>query len=324
MIGIGLAGYGHWGPNLARNLAAAGASIVAISDTRQDRLASAQATYPDAKPLAQWRDFFRHPGVDAVVVATPPATHFEIAHASLSAGKHVLVEKPIATSSEQTRRLIDAAARRGLTLMVDHTFLYSGGVRAIRGMIADGSVGDLLGYNGVRISPHPPSKDVDVIWDLGAHDLSIMDYLFAREPTAVAATGLAASGEPVVDDAYLTVAFGPSSINHVHVSWLSPVKIRRVLIGCERRMIVYDDMEPAEKIRVREYDAGQSDPSTPPLDVVEPLAAVAREFLDCIATGRRSLTDGEAGLRVVQVLEVASASLRQGGRMLRFPEGTGV
>jgi predicted dehydrogenase len=327
VIGIGLVGYGHWGPNLARNLAAAGARIVAVSDQREDRLALAQTHYPGIAAAARWNELVAHQGVDAVVVATPPATHFEIAGNSLASGKHVLVEKPLTTDSDQACRLIDCATRRGLTLMVDHTFIYSSSVQAIRRIVADGTLGDFHCYDGIRLSPRPACDHVNVVWDLAAHDLAIIDYIVERRPTGVAAIGLANPIDSPVDDASVTLTFGAGLISHVHVSWLSAVKIRRTLIGGSRRTIVYDDMEPGEKVKVHDFDpqrriggkAGEM--WAPRLDAGEPLAAVAREFLDCIATARRPLADGEAGLRVVQALEVAGTSLQQGGRMLRLPDG---
>jgi len=336
MIGIGLVGYGYWGPILARNLVAAGARIVTISDLRDDCLAQAKARYPDVDPVSQWQDVIRNPNVDAIVIATPPSTHFQIALSSLIAKKHVLVEKPITISSNHARRLIDTAAMADLTLMVDHTYLYADSIQTIRRMIVEGKLGELQYYDSLRIGPRPPFIDVDVLWDLAAHDIAILDHIFARCPERVMAIGSGRPSGSHIDDANITFSFGNGCISHVHVGWLSPVKIRRTLIGGSRRTISYDDMEPIEKLKVHDYaegverskkvagqipDGGRPGVTwTPTVDAGEPLAAVAREFLDCISTGRRPLADGESGLRVVEVLEVADASLKSGGRMLRFPD----
>ena len=335
MIGIGVVGYGHWGPNLARNFAAAGARIVAVGDRRRDRLELARRHYPRAMLTAHWRDLIRTPGGDAVVVATPPSRHFEIANDSLSAGKHVLLEKPLSTSSEQACRLIESAARRRLTLMVDHTFVHAGSIRSIHRLVADGMLGKLRYYSGVRIGPPPACPHVNVLWDLAVHDIAILDHLIGRVPTAIAATGACMSPGSSIGNAYLTLHFGEDFVAHVHASWLSPVKIRRTLLGGERRTVVYDDLEPIEKVKV--YGApSAADDDRPPdrqrtgngaetiwvprLDSREPLALVADRFLDCVTAGRRPLTDGEAGLRAVRVLEIATASMAQGGRLLRVPD----
>jgi predicted dehydrogenase len=335
MIGIGVVGYGYWGPNLARNFAAAGARIVAVGDRRRDRLELARRRYPRAMLTAHWRDLVRNPGVDAVVIATPPAMHFEIANDSLSADKHVLLEKPLSASSEQACRLIESAARRRLTLMVDHTFVHAGSIRSIHRMVADGMLGKLRYYSSARVGLPPACRHVNVLWDLAVHDIAILDHLIGRVPTAIAATGACASPGSSIDNACLTLHFGEDFVAHVHASWLSPVKIRRTLLGGERRTVVYDDLEPIEKVKVY-GDPGAAGDDGPPdrrragndaqtiwiprFDPREPLALVAGQFLDCVIAGRRPLTDGEAGLRAVRVLEIATASMAQGGRLLRGPD----
>jgi predicted dehydrogenase len=337
MIGIGLAGYGRWGQNLARNFAAAGARIVAVSDPRPERLASAMAHYAPPDLTSRWSDLVANPRVDAIVIATPPSAHFEIASAGLAASKHVLVEKPLSLSSDQARRLIDVAAHRGLTLMVDHTFVYASAIESIRRMATGGILGDLIYYDGVRISAPPPHDEIGVLWDLAVHDVAIMCHIAGQLPIAVAATGFAHSSGSPLYDAQLTLRFADKFTGNVHVSWLSPVKIRRTLIGGTRRMIIYDDLEPTEKLRVYAHDLSvdrgdgpdvkpltayaDSEMWATPLGRAETLQAVSREFLDCILTGRRPLTDGEAGLRVIEVLEIAGMSLLQGGPLLRLPDG---
>jgi predicted dehydrogenase len=296
----------------------------------------ARAHHTDVDPVRHWQDVILNPKVDAVVIATPPSTHFQIALDSLIARKHVLVEKPITTASDHARRLVDLAATTGLTLMVDHTYLYANSIQTIRHMIAVGNLGQLQYYDSRRIGPRPPFIDVDVLWDLAAHDIAILDHIFELRPEGVAAIGVGRPVGSAVEDVSITFTFGSGFVSRVHVGWLAPTKIRRMLIGGSRRMISYDDMEPIEKLKIRDHAEGcgcsgseetrnqvggaPGEAWTPKLDTTEPLAAVAREFLDCIAAGRQPRADGASGLRVVEVLEVASASLQRGGRMLRFPD----
>ena len=330
MIGVGVIGYGYWGPNLVRNFAeAAGARVVAVCDRRADRLdlvsrrhaGTAVTTDPDA--LMARRD------VDAVVVATPVSTHFPLARAALAAGKHVLVEKPVAAAADDASRLIELASARGLTLMVDHTFVYTPAVRKIRDLMCRGELGDIYYYDSVRVNLGLFQHDVNVLWDLAIHDVSIMDYLLPARPVSVSTTGFAhVPGNPE-NIAYLTMFFEQPLIAHVHANWLAPVKVRRTLIGGSRRMIVYDDLEASEKIRV--YDRGISQDASPEniynmligyrmgdvwsphLAVTEALAVEAAHFVDCVEHRKTPETDGEAGLRVVRLLEAANRSLANRG-----------
>jgi predicted dehydrogenase len=256
----------------------------------------------------------------------------------LKAGKHVLVEKPLAGSAEQAERLIETAADHNRVLMVDHTFLYGGPVRKIRELIDDGDLGRLCYYDSVRVNLGLFQHDVSVIWDLAVHDLSIMDYVLQAQPRAVAATGMAHFVGQPVNIAYLTCFFDDCLIAHFHVNWLAPVKVRRTLIGGDRKMIVYDDVEPSEKVKV--YDKGLTftpnpaegmedarellisyrtgDVLSPQLSVSEALSNVAQHFTDCVRDGTRPMTDGEAGLRVVRVLEAAEQSLTAGGAVVEL------
>jgi len=338
MTGVGIIGYGYWGPNLVRNFGEApGARVVAVSDLRAERLAQVKARYPAVETTTDWRALVANPSVDAVIVATPVSSHFELAMAALRAGKHVLVEKPLAASSVEALRLVDEAARRHLVLMVDHTFVYTSAVRKIRELCASGELGDIYYYDSVRINLGLFQHDVNVLWDLAVHDLSIMDYVVAARPTAVSATGLAhVAGEPE-NIAYLTMFFPGRLIAHVHVNWLAPVKVRRTLVGGSRRMVVYDDLEASEKVKV--YDKGISvDPGpenayqmlvgyragdmwAPHLALDEALQVEAAHFIDCITNGRQPETGGEAGLRVVRLLEAASQSVAGQGRLVTVPEG---
>ena len=331
MMRVGVIGYGYWGPNLVRNFAdLSDARVAVVADRRTDRLALAQRRYPAIRVTTDPMDLIADPSVDAVVIATPVALHFELASAALRAGKHVLVEKPIASTSDEASRLIDEAARRQLVLMVDHTFVYTGAVQKMHELVGSGELGDIYYYDSVRINLGLFQHDVDVLWDLAVHDLSIMDFVLPRQPVAVSATGLAhVPGRPQ-NIAYMTMFFDGSMIAHVHASWLAPVKVRRTLLGASRRMIVFDDLEGSEKIKV--YDSGISvDPSpenvyqmlvgyrtgdmwAPKLAVTEALHVEAAHFVDCVARGARPQSDGEAGLRVVRLLEAASASMLQHGR----------
>jgi predicted dehydrogenase len=335
MITVGVIGYGYWGPNLVRNFAETpGARVGFVTDLRQDRLAVAAARYPAVKTSTRHDDLIADPSVDAVVIATPVSTHFALAMAALAAGKHVLVEKPLASSSEDALRLIDAADRRGLVLMVDHTFVYTGAVMKMRELTAAGELGDIYYYDSVRINLGLFQHDVNVLWDLAVHDLSIMDYVLARQPVAVSATGLShVAGQPQ-NIAYMTMFFDGPLIAHVHANWLAPVKVRRTLLGGSRRMIVFDDLEASEKIKV--YDRGISlNPSpenvyqmqvgyrtgdmwAPQLAVREALYTEAVHFVQCISGKQTPVTDGQAGLRVVRLLEAASESMRAQGNLVHL------
>jgi len=257
VISIGVIGYGYWGPNLVRNFAEApGARVGFVTDMRPERLAQLTARYPTAKVSTDYRDLISDASVDAVAIATPVSSHFELAMAALRAGKHVLVEKPMTATSEQSLALIDEADRRRLVLMVDHTFVYTSAVKKIRELTQNGDLGEIYYYDSVRINLGLFQHDVNVLWDLAVHDLSIMDYVLAQTPVSVSATGLAhIAGQPE-NIAYMTMFFEGPTIAHVHASWLAPVKVRRTLLGGSRRMIVFDDLEASEKIKV--YDRGIS------------------------------------------------------------------
>lgn len=330
MIKIGIIGYGYWGPNLVRNFSECGtAEVRAVSDLRPERLKPVAARYPAIQATANYRDLLDNPGIDAIAIATPVSTHFDLALQALKAGKHVLVEKPFTATADQARILIEEADRRKLTLMVDHTFLFTPAVRKIKELVQSGDLGRLYYYDSVRVNLGLFQHDVNVLWDLAVHDLSIMDFILGARPQAVSATGMAhVAGQPE-DMAFLTCYFADSVIAHFHVNWLAPVKIRRTLIGGDRKMIVYDDLEPSEKIKV--YDKGitvnepegiykmmvgyrTGDMWAPQLATTEALLAEARHFAECVETGKRPLTDGQAGLNVVRILEAASASIRNRGQ----------
>jgi len=335
MIGVGVIGYGYWGPNLVRNFSEAdGSRVVAISDLNPDRLNRATRRYSDVSTALDAEALITSPDVDAVVIATPVSTHFELGMRALAAGKHVWVEKPLAATSDQARRLRDEAAARKLVLMVDHTFVYTGAVRKIGELVRTGQLGDLYYYDSVRVNLGLFQNDVDVMWDLAVHDLSIMDYVLDSKPRAVSAIGSAHVPGRAANVAYLTCLFEDSLIAHFHVNWLAPVKVRRTLIGGNRQMIVFDDLEPSEKVRV--YDKGitvdqgpedryetlvsyrTGDMWAPQLETTEALANAAQDFLGAIAAGAEPETNGTVGLRVVRILEAATRSMKHNGQLVEL------
>ena len=329
MIGVGVIGYGYWGPNMVRNfMACPDTRVACVADRDLARLQRVSALYPGIEVTTSVEDMLRNPAVDAVIVATPVDTHFELAMAALQAGKHVLVEKPIASTSEQAQRLIDEAQRRGLVLMVDHTFVYTGAVRKMHELIRTDAFGKVRYYDSTRVNLGLFQHDVNVLWDLAVHDLSIMAYVLDQAPVAVSATGHShMPGQPEYA-AFLTVFFG-DIIAHINVNWLSPVKIRRTLVGGSNQMIVYDDLETSEKIKL--YDKGitvtetpedvrkllisyrTGDLWSPKVPDTEALAVEAAHFAACINGSEKPVTSGEGGLALVRILEAANQSLRQNG-----------
>ena len=341
MISVGVIGYGYWGPNLARNFAELDETeLRAVSDLSESRLALARRRFPACRTSADHRDILRDPAIDAVAVATPVSTHYALTMAALAPGKHVLVTKPMAASSEQAARMRDEAARSGRVLMVDHTFCYTGAVGCIRDLIRNGELGDILYYDSVRVNLGMFHHDVDVIWDLAVHDLSIMDHVLPARPVEVSATGLGHFDGGREDISYVTLFFESNMIAHLHVNWMAPVKVRRTLLGGSRKMIVYDDLESSDKVKV--YDRGVSindDPDresvyrmlvsyrtgdmwAPKLDLTEALRTECGHFADCIQNGDTPTTDGAAGLEVVRVLEAASRSMQERGRPVKLVRDT--
>jgi predicted dehydrogenase len=340
MIKVGVIGYGYWGPNLVRNFfEVTETEVVAVSDMREDRLKLVRSRYPAIEVTTDFHKLLDDPEIEAVAIATPVSTHFDLAMQALESGKHVMVEKPMTSSSEQALRLIEEADRRKLTLMVDHTFVYTGAVRKIKELVNSGRIGDIYYYDSTRINLGLFQGDVDVIWDLAVHDLAIMDYILPASPCAVTATGINHVAGGTENLAYLTMFFEGSLIAHINVNWLSPVKVRRTLLGGSKQMIVYDDMEPSEKVKV--YDKGitvngdrdslykllvgyrSGDMYAPQLDVTEALKLEIQHFARCIRNGEKPITGGHAGLQVVRILESASLSMKQRGRLVELePFGT--
>ncbi|MGH9203139.1 MAG: Gfo/Idh/MocA family protein [Vicinamibacterales bacterium] len=335
MIGIGVIGYGYWGPNLVRNFADnPDTTVRAVCDLRPARLDQVQRRYPGVTVTTVPGDVLNDRAVDAVAIATPVQYHFELALAALRAGKHVLVEKPMTSTSDQATQLIGEAAARGRILMVDHTFVYTGAVRKMRELTDSGELGEIYYYDSVRINLGLFQHDVNVLWDLAVHDLSIMDYVLRQQPVAVSATGFAHLKGTPENIAYMTMFFDGSLIGHVHVNWLAPVKVRRTLLGGSRRMVMFDDLEASEKIKV--YDRGISlnpspqnvyqmligyrtgDMLAPQLAVTEALGVEVAHFVECVQQSHRPITDGEAGLRVVRLLEAATESMAHQGRLVNL------
>lgn len=339
MIRVGVIGYGYWGPNLVRNFRECAATqVVAVSDLSDDRLAAASRTHPGIQTTRDYRDLLKNPHIDAVAISTPVTTHFPLAMEAVRAGKHVLVEKPMTASSEEGLRLIEEAERKRVVLMVDHTFVYTGAVRKIRELIEKGSLGEIYYYDSVRVNLGLFQHDVDVIWDLAVHDLSIMEYILPEFPVAVSATGIGHVKGAAENIAYVTAFYDSPLIAHLNVNWLSPVKVRKTLIGGSRQMIVYDDLEASEKVKL--YDKGitvkngpeslykqmvayrSGDMYCPQLDVTEALRVEAQHFADSIEHATTPLTDGYAGLRVVSVLEAATRSMKDRGRAMMLEART--
>jgi predicted dehydrogenase len=333
LIRIGVIGYGYWGPNLVRNcFEAKGAQVACVSDLKDDRLASVASRYPTIRTTRDSQELIEDPTIDAVAIATPVSTHYELALRALHEGKHVLVEKPLASDTDQVQHLIDIAQKRNRVLMVDHTFVYTGAVRKIRELVQSGGLGEIYYYDSARVNLGLFQHDVNVIWDLAVHDLSIMDYVLPFSPCAVSATGLSHVPGGTENIAYLTLFFESNQIAHIHVNWLAPVKLRRTLIGASRKMIVYDDLDQSEKIKI--YDKGitlnnhqspeklyqmlvgyrTGDMLAPQIDGTEALRREMEHFLHCIQQSAEPETGGAAGLRVVEILQAASQSMAQRGR----------
>jgi predicted dehydrogenase len=325
-------GCGYWGPNLIRNFSSArGWRVKYICDRDQTRLQHIHEQYPWTTPVTDAQVLYSDDALDAIAIATPVSSHCPLALSALEAGKHVLVEKPLAASVEDAQRMVEKAAQVARVLLVDHTFIYTPAVQKIKELVDSGELGDLLYFDSVRINLGLFQHDINVIWDLAPHDFSIMDYLFADKPVAASAHGMCHFGNQE-DVAYVTAFFERNVIAHFHVNWLSPVKIRMILIGGSRKMVVYDDMENSEKVKV--YDRGvdvvdsiggiysllvqyrMGDMYSPKLDTREALRVEVEHFRDCILEGRSPITDGRMGLRVVELLEAAQKSLAStGGRV---------
>jgi len=335
MIKIGIIGYGYWGPNLVRNFAELdGAMVASVADLSPKKLDLVQKRYPNVKTTTEFRDLLEDPSIDAIAVATPVSTHFELGMAALKAGKHLWLEKPMTETSQQAQQLVEEAEKRKLVLIVDHTFIYTGAVRKIGELIKSGGLGRINYYDSTRINLGLFQHDVSVISDLAVHDFSILDYLLKEQPVAVSAVGTNHFPGTPANMAFITLFYSSGMIAHANVNWMAPVKVRQILIGGSQKMVVYDDLEPSEKIKV--YDKGISftdDPQqiyamkvgyrtgdmwAPQLDSTEALRAEGEHFIDCIENAKVPVTDGLLGLRVVQLIEAATRSMNERGRSVEI------
>ncbi len=341
MLGIGIIGVGYWGPNLVRNFSSLGSAckVVGVCDQRPERIKYIQNQYPGLKGYQSDEQLIADPDVQAVVIATPVFTHHRLASAALKAGKHVMLEKPLTHTVKEAEDLVNQAAKAGLTLMVDHTFLYTGAVRKIKELKLSGEIGQLLYFDSVRVNLGLFQHDINVIWDLAPHDISICDYISGKKAKSVNATGVAHYGQKIENIGYLTVQYEDDLLAHFHVNWLAPVKVRTTLIGGTKQMIVYDDMDPSEKVKIYdkkvvftdasgkedkeqvykalvEYRTG--DMRAPKVESTEALKLVAQEFLGAINEKRKPLTSGEDGLHVVRILEAADQSLKNNGAQVKL------
>lgn len=332
---VAVIGTGYWGPNLIRNFLSADAvDGVVACDRDEARLAKMQKMFHGIETSTDHTEVIARNDIDVVVIATPVSSHHEIAKAALLAGKHCFIEKPMTASSAEADELIEIADASNLKLFVDHTFIYTGAVRKMKEIITSGRLGDLYYFDSVRVNLGLFQHDVNVIWDLAPHDLSICDYLLDQQPKAVSAVGSCHVGNDLEDIAYLTLEFENNLIAHFHVNWLAPMKIRKTLIGGTKSMIVYDDNETSEKVKI--YDKGidvttregvydtlvqyrTGDMLSPKLEQTEALAVGTQHFIDCILNDKQPLTDGRAGLNVVRILEASEISIKDRGRMVELP-----
>lgn len=330
---FGVIGYGYWGPNIVRNLTALeGVQVSAIADFSPAARSRAQKAYPGVTVTANATEVIESPDIDVIAVISPVWTHYELTKQALENGKHVFVEKPFTSTAAQAEELVELAARKNLKIMVDHTFLFTGAVKKIAQLVEEGALGNLYYYDSTRVNLGLFQHDINVLWDLAPHDLSIMDHLIKASPEAVVATGQGhLNGHE--DVAFMTIYFPGKVIAHINVNWLSPVKVRTTLIGGEKRMLVWNDLEADEKIKI--YDKGvqitsqegvynllvnyrSGDMWAPQVEQVEALRQEMNYFVHCISTGEEPFNNGIAGLRVVKMLEAASESLKQRGSLVRL------
>lgn len=335
MLNVAVIGVGYWGPNIIRNFVFnLNTQVLLACDLNPKRLKYIKGLYPSIKTTTDAREVINNSEIDLIAICTPVHTHSELARAALQAGKHVLIEKPMTSDAAQAEELVNLAAQKGLTIFVDHTFVFTGAVSKIKQLLAAGEIGDLYYFDSVRVNLGLFQHDVNVIWDLAPHDISIMHFLLEQYPESVVATGADHLGNGLEDVAYMTVYYPGNLIAHIHTNWLSPVKIRQTLIAGSKKMVVWDDNQPSEKVRV--YDKGievlkneddiyqtliqyrTGDMYCPRLDTTEALAAETRHIVNCLEHGEKPLVDGQAGLMVVKILEAAQKSIKQRGKEVRI------
>ena len=335
---IGVIGYGYWGPNVVRNFYnTPDATVTAVSDLSPKALYRVHQIYSSMEVTTDADDILTSPEIDAVAIVTPISHHFPLAKKALQNGKHIFVEKPFTGRVAEAEELIELAARKNLKIMVDHTFLFTGAVRKLRELIDEQTLGRLYYYDSTRVNLGLFQHDANVVWDLAPHDLSIIDHLIPGQPEAIVATGENhVSG--IEDMAYVTMYFPEKVIAHINVNWLSPVKVRSTMIGGEKKMLLWNDLEADEKIKVYDKGVERSDDGNggydvrvnyragdmwaPRVEQIEALAAEARYFVNCISSGETPFNDGHAGLRVVKMLEAIDQSMAQKGKMVYCPPAT--
>lgn len=334
MLNAGVIGYGYWGPNLVRNFMNCDhTNVKKVSDLSQARLAACLSSYPSIQITTDYREIINDPSIDIVVIATPVAAHYPLALEALKAGKHLWVEKPFTSTVAQSEELLNEAEKRNLTIIVDHTFIYTGAVKKIKGLLDEGVLGNAYYYDSVRINLGLFQRDVDVLWDLAVHDFAILHHLFGKKPSAISAIGKShVPGRPE-NTAFVSLMYDDNFIAHINANWLSPVKVRQILIGCDKKMVVFNDLEQAEKLKI--YDSGvildndetiretlvgyrTGDMLAPKVPTTEALKEEVYHFVDCINTGKEPVTSGKMGLELVRLLCLASESIKQQGAPLEI------
>lgn len=331
---IGLIGYGYWGPNILRNIVAhTDAEVAIVADQKLPRLAALKKIYPMIKTTTDALDVIGAKDIDAVIIATPVQTHYTLAKAALEAGMHVLVEKPLTDSLNTANELVELAKQKKLILMVDHTYLYTGAVEMMKKVIDSGEIGKVQSFSSTRFNLGLFQSDVNVLWDLAPHDLSILLYLCDRLPIWVNAVGVSHTGNNIENIAYLTLRYDDGMIAHIGSSWVSPVKIRQMLISGDKKMIVFDDTEAIEKVKVYEsgytvrtdedkrrlyMDYRSGDIHIPNVGNKEALQGVVEDFVHAVSKGSKPRSDARFGLNVVRILDAAERSLRQGGAEVKL------
>lgn len=330
-IKVGVIGCGYWGPNLIRNFNENyQTDLKYVCDLEDERLERIKLRYPSVIPTKNYKDLLRDRELQLIAIATPVQTHYNLAKEALEAGKHLLIEKPLTASVKEAEKLVALSRKKNLILFVDHTFIYTGAIRKMKEFVSSGELGDLYYFDSVRVNLGLFQSDVNVVWDLAPHDISIMDHIISEKPRSVVAIGGSHTGNGIEDIAYVTVKFDGELMAHFHVNWMSPVKIRRIIIGGSKKMMVFDDLDPAEKIKI--YDKGIiltkadkkliyqniiqyriGDMYAPRIDHAEALKVLIDHLVDCISNNKNPITDGESGLRTIRILEAADKSIKKGG-----------
>jgi predicted dehydrogenase len=330
MINVGIIGYGYWGPNLVRNFSqVSNCKVKMVSDFRKERLELVTKIYPSVNVTTDPDEIISSEGINAVIIATPVFTHFDLAKKALENGKHVLLEKPMTSTVEEAEELMALAGKKNLLLMVDHTFLYTGAVKKMKQLIDEKTIGDIHYFDSSRINLGLFQPDVNVLWDLAPHDISILLHLIAQKPHSVNATGVSHTKNGIENIAYLTVNFNSDFIAHFNCSWTSPVKLRTLLIGGDKKMMMFNDLEPTEKIKI--YDTGYNykndddkkrllvdyrtgDIFIPKIELNEALLGMSYDFINSILNETEPVSNSQLGLEVIKILEASQKSIKNKGQ----------